>query len=108
MKAKDLSLEDLKNYKEWCTVGDLLKFIEDHNISKDSKILVERVEDFYYEKNGWETVKAQVFKERGEYQLWYRSRAVQGVGSGGSEAVLQGTYLHLRSPNGAVRLSRAH
>ena len=58
--------------------------------------------------NGWETIDAQVFKERGEYQLWYRSRAVQGVGSGGSEAVLQGTYLHLRSPNGAVRLSRAH
>ena len=60
MKAKNLNLEELEGkYLGYCTVGDLLKFIEDHDVSKDSKILVERVEDFYYEKNGWETVKKQ-------------------------------------------------
>ena len=54
--------------------------------------------------NGWETIDAQVFKERGEYQLWYRSRY---AGEGNSEASLDGKYLKLTSHNGFVRLSRA-
>jgi len=54
--------------------------------------------------NGWETIEAQVFKERGEYQLWYRSS--KGWTEGNSEARVDGKYLKLSSSNGTIRLSR--
>jgi hypothetical protein len=73
---------DLENrYKEYCTVQQLLDFIEKHKLPKDAKILVQRVEDVYYEgvdisgfsgadtpngifppgskTNGWETYKKE-------------------------------------------------
>jgi hypothetical protein len=53
--------------------------------------------------NGWETVKAEVFKEGGRYQLWYRSRIGQ---EGSSEATLEGKFLRLTSKWGMLRLSR--
>ena len=41
----------LDNY---LTVGELLKFIEKHNIPMDAPVLMQRVEDSYYEPgNGW-------------------------------------------------------
>lgn len=57
--------------------------------------------DLQPEFKGWETIKAQVFKEGREYQLWYQPR-----GGGSSEAVLKGKYLQLTSRFGVVRLSR--
>ena len=53
---------------------------------------------------GWETIDAQVFKERGQYQLWYRSRYM--VTDSNSEARLDGKYLKLTSVNGVIRLTR--
>lgn len=47
---------DLSKYKDYCTVGDLLKFIQDNNIPLDSKILIQRIEDSYFEK-GWHTMR---------------------------------------------------
>jgi hypothetical protein len=43
--------EDLKRYQDsgYCTVGDLKKFIEKHGIPDDSVILIQRIEDRYYE-----------------------------------------------------------
>lgn len=43
------------------TVGWLKKFIEENNIPDESLILVQRVEDVYFEKHGWS--KSSVFKD---------------------------------------------
>jgi len=39
----------------YCTVGDLKKHIEKHNIPDDAPVVVQRVEDVYYDKHGWKT-----------------------------------------------------
>lgn len=53
---KHITKEELETrFKDSYTVGDLLDFIEKHNIPRSGKILVERVEDVYYEKNNWST-----------------------------------------------------
>ena len=71
-------------------------------IDKEKAILhIWRDGDLLPEFKGWETIKAQVFKEGREYQLWYQPRW-----GGSSEAVLKGKYLHLTSRFGVVRLTR--
>lgn len=47
-----LSKEELLKHHRY-TFKDLKKFINDHNISEDAMIVVERVEDYYYEYNSW-------------------------------------------------------
>jgi hypothetical protein len=64
MKLPD-EINDLSEYVQSYTVGQLLDFIEKYNIPRDAKILVERIEDVYYEERGWEVV----YKE-GEYYHW--------------------------------------
>jgi len=54
-------------------------------------------------RTGWETINAQVFKERGKYQLWYSSSHWM---EGNSEATLDGKYLKLTSHNGIIKLTR--
>ncbi len=59
----------LEDYQHFCTVGDLLKFIEKNNVPMDAKILMQRVEDSYFNKecsNGW-----QLFRKHGyfSYQM---------------------------------------
>lgn len=39
----------ITDYKYHCTVGDLLDYIEKYNIPRDGKVLVQRVEDQYFE-----------------------------------------------------------
>ena len=51
----------IEDYKHSTTVGELLKHIKDNNIPDDAKILVERVTDFYYDKNNWQTFKKPNF-----------------------------------------------
>ncbi len=59
------------------------------------------------EANGWETVEAELFKESGKYQLWYRTRLPPSYKEGpATVTTLKGKYLELRSPDGLVRLSR--
>jgi hypothetical protein len=35
------------------TVGKLKKFIEEHNLPDDAPVLIERIEDVYFEKHNW-------------------------------------------------------
>lgn len=39
------------------TIGDLRKYLEKHNPPDDAIVLVERIEDMYFEKHDWKTVK---------------------------------------------------
>jgi hypothetical protein len=68
-KTREISLEDLKNYDYYCTVGKLLEFIKSKldsgELTKDSLVLSQRIEDFYFEKNGWGVVKKE-----GEHYHW--------------------------------------
>jgi hypothetical protein len=53
----ELSLQELKErYKDFGTVGRLIEFIEEHKIPMNAKILVQRVEDVYYDKYNWSVV----------------------------------------------------
>ena len=47
-----LSKEDLLGYNHNLTVGDLKKFIEEQGIPDDAKVMIQRVEDKYFENNG--------------------------------------------------------
>lgn len=49
----ELTKEDLLKYKDYLTVGKLKEFIDKYNLSDNSLILVERVEDIYYDKHNW-------------------------------------------------------
>jgi hypothetical protein len=42
-----------EKFKHYLTVGDLKKSIEDYNIPDESKVVVQRIEDVYYNKHGW-------------------------------------------------------
>jgi hypothetical protein len=82
--------------------GSIKYFLIVAQIDKEKAILhIWRDGDLLPQFKGWETIKAQVFKEGGEYQLWYQPRW-----GGSSEAVLKGKYLQLTSRFGVVRLSR--
>ena len=47
--------EELKKYKDYLTVGKLKEFLYKHNLPTDALVVVQRVEDIYYEKHNWET-----------------------------------------------------
>ena len=50
-------LEDPNKYKDYLTVGRLRKFLEQNpELPDDSLVLIQRVEDMYYEKGGWGVV----------------------------------------------------
>lgn len=53
---KKLTKEEILEYPtkyHYCTVGDLKKHIEKYNIPDTAPVLVQRIEDVYYEKHGW-------------------------------------------------------
>ena len=59
-------IEDLSRYKDYLTVGRLKKFLEQHpELPDDALVLTQRVEDRYYEKNGW----GVVLKEGHHYHM---------------------------------------
>lgn len=50
-------IEDPNKYKDYLTVGRLRKFLEQNpELPDDSLVLIQRVEDMYYEKGGWGVV----------------------------------------------------
>jgi len=53
---KEITLEELKKYDDYLTVGKLKELIAKYNLPDDGKILIERVEDVYYEKDNWGVV----------------------------------------------------
>lgn len=65
----EITLEDLATKPCYqhssLTVGKLKEFIAKHNIPDHGKVLIERVKDFYYERNHW----GAVFKKG----FWYDS-----------------------------------
>jgi hypothetical protein len=60
----ELSKEKLLSYIKsgYLTVGRIKEFIEKHELSDDSIIVVQRVEDIYYEKHHW-----SVYLKEGEH-----------------------------------------
>jgi hypothetical protein len=61
---REITKEDLKGYGRsgFLTVKYLKKFLEEHALPDDAIVLIQRVEDVYYEKNGW-----GVYKKDGEW-----------------------------------------
>jgi predicted glycoside hydrolase/deacetylase ChbG (UPF0249 family) len=53
MGIKEITKEELKKYNYYLTVGDLKKFLDKHNIPDNSPVLIQRVENVYYEKHHW-------------------------------------------------------
>lgn len=41
------------------TVGELLDFINKHNIPRDAKVLYQRIHDYYFEEGGWPTINKE-------------------------------------------------
>ncbi len=43
----------LNGYKHYLTVGDIKKHLDKYQYSDEAKVIIERVEDRYYEVHGW-------------------------------------------------------
>lgn len=56
--ASDLEYDTIDAHS-YFTVGDLVNFIKDNNINQNGKILVQRIEDVYYEEHNWSTLKVK-------------------------------------------------
>jgi hypothetical protein len=70
-----LKNEDLDRYKEfgYLTVGNLKKFIEKYNIPDDALVLIERVEDKYFDGvdiSGMRNSEGDVFPEGSKSNGW--------------------------------------
>jgi hypothetical protein len=53
-----IELESLEKgeYNHYCTVGDLRKFLNEIQLPDEGKVLVQRIEDSYYNTGGWGVV----------------------------------------------------
>lgn len=49
------SKEFREQHKDYLTVGELKKYLTDY--PDDALVVAQRVEDVYYEKHGWKTLK---------------------------------------------------
>jgi hypothetical protein len=64
-KPEEINQEDLKRYafNGYYTVGQLLEYIQTKiasgELTHDSLVLSQRIEDVYFEKNGWGVVKKE-------------------------------------------------
>jgi len=69
-KITPLNKEELLSYLNhgYMTVGALKKFIEKHEVPDDALVVVQRVEDFYYEDHGW-----KVYLKEAEHSNWMKS-----------------------------------
>lgn len=52
------------------TVGELLDFIEKYNIPRESKVFYQRIEDVYFEKHNWTTVKKEGYNYLQHGKKW--------------------------------------
>lgn len=60
--VNSISKAELQKYEHFLTVGELKEFLYKHNIPNDSKVLIQRIEDVYFEKHGWD-----VYLKEGEH-----------------------------------------
>lgn len=65
-----LNKTELQKYKKsgYLTVGNLKKFIEKYNLPDDAIVVVQRIQDVYYEKHGW-----SVYTKPSEESYWMKS-----------------------------------
>lgn len=49
----------IEGYQHFCTVGDLRKFLEKNNLPDDAKVLVQRIEDRYFDNHNWGTINKE-------------------------------------------------
>ena len=49
-------LQEIKSNGALLRVKDLKEFIETHNLKDDAVVMIQRVEDFYYEENNWKVL----------------------------------------------------
>lgn len=67
-----------KRFQDFCTVKKLKEFIEKHNISDDTIIVMERVEDRYFtETSGWADKELQM-KGESYYNCLEHNKKVDG------------------------------
>ena len=69
--VEKISEEQMQQYKNYCTVGDLLIFIINNNIDLSSKIFVERIEDKYFEQHHWRVVEKDCFNNGEEVHQYH-------------------------------------
>ena len=54
MALKEITKEELTNvYDHYLTVGGLKEFLNKHKLPVSAKVVVQRIEDVYYEKYNW-------------------------------------------------------
>ncbi len=54
----NITKDEIENgYKGYMTVADLKEFIIQQNIPDTAKVMVQRVEDRYFNENAWKTYK---------------------------------------------------
>lgn len=71
-------ITDLDKYDYYLTVGELRKFLAEHpELTDNSKVLVERISDDYYENLNWEVV----YKEAEQYHQLkrYADKGIEAV-----------------------------
>lgn len=64
---KELTREEIDKYTDFLTVGDLKEFLYKHNLPNNAKVLIQRVEDIYYEKHNWGS-----YLKEGEHSYYAR------------------------------------
>lgn len=63
-----MSREDLDNgYQHFLTVGRLKEFLAKNELPDDAKVLIERVEDAYYENNNWSVYEKDTDMGKAQY-----------------------------------------
>lgn len=73
---QEVSREELLNrFKDYMTVADFKKSIERYGIKDTAKVVVQRVEDFYYENNNW-----GVYLQEGDAYWQMKNSNEQGNG----------------------------
>ena len=64
-KNNEISKKDILNgYDDYLNVGELKKFINRHSIPESAKVLIQRVEDIYYNELSW-----GVYLKEGEHSF---------------------------------------
>lgn len=68
-KLRVLSKEELLSYRSnhYLTVGRLLEFIKEHNISEDAIVVSQRIEDIYFDNHHW-----GVYTKEGDHTRWMK------------------------------------
>ncbi len=50
---KELTKEEVSGYNEFLTVGKLKEFLYANNLPANARVMVQRVEDVYYQRHNW-------------------------------------------------------